>query len=164
MYSAIEVAKYVINRSQEIDSPVSNLKLQKILFYIQAAMLVKLKKPCFRDEIIAWTYGPVIKEVYDKFKIYGRDMIPFQEQTRDMEFDYNRIEIKFEVSKTNINVEEKEIINQVIDAYSKIQNPFVLVEKTHSEEPWKKTEIGKEIQIDLIESYYSKHPEKIYNR
>ena len=65
MYSAIEVAKYVINRSQEIDSPVSNLKLQKILFYIQAAMLVKLKKPCFRDEIIAWTYGPVIKEVYD---------------------------------------------------------------------------------------------------
>ena len=91
-------------------------------------------------------------------------MIPFQEQTRDMEFDYNRIEIKFEVSKTNINVEEKEIINQVIDAYSKIQNPFVLVEKTHSEEPWEKTEIGKEIQIDLIESYYSKHPEKIYNR
>ena len=64
MYKAISVAKYIINYSNSIDSPISNLKLQKLLYYVQAAFLVEEGKKCFCDEIVAWAFGPVVPDVY----------------------------------------------------------------------------------------------------
>lgn len=43
-YSAIDVSTYIINYSCDINSPVSNLKLQKLLYYVQAALLVETGK------------------------------------------------------------------------------------------------------------------------
>ena len=76
MYDAIDVARYVINYSQEIGSPVSNLKLQKILYFIQGIYLSTLDKPCFSDDIEAWGFGPVISDVYHEFKGFGSNDIP----------------------------------------------------------------------------------------
>jgi len=55
---------------------VSNLKLQKILYFIQAEFLVVKGIPCFEEEIIAWGFGPVVLEVYHEYKVYGAAGIP----------------------------------------------------------------------------------------
>ncbi len=47
MYKAMDIAQYVVNYSIEKDNPVSNLKLQKLLYYIQDAFLVEKGEPCF---------------------------------------------------------------------------------------------------------------------
>ena len=131
-YNVIDISSYIIEYSNEIGSPVSNLKLQKLLYYSQAAMLVELGQKCFDSKIMAWEFGPVVVEAYQHYKEYGRDVIPNQEDCK------------------------------VVDSYSQIRNPFELVRKTHEEDPWKNTDLNQEIECDEIRKYYEKQPEKIY--
>lgn len=67
-YSALSVAKYIIDNSPY---EVSNLKLQKMLYFIQGFAFAKLGQALFPDEIEAWTYGPVVPNVYREYMQYG---------------------------------------------------------------------------------------------
>lgn len=161
MYKAIEIAKYVINYSEEIGNPISNLKLQKLLYYIQAAMLVEKGEKCFEDPIIAWEFGPVVIPVYQAYKEYGRSELPVQKMSRNMVFDPVKMKIIFKEPR-EIEIWYRKIINKVIESYAQIENPFDLVKKTHKEKPWQDTCLNEEIECNKIKEYYSIHPEKIY--
>ena len=63
MYSALNVAKYIIDKCTRENYPISNLQLQKILYYIQREFLQRGPK-AFPEEIEAWQFGPVVPEVY----------------------------------------------------------------------------------------------------
>lgn len=76
MYDVLTIADYVIAYYKNVDSVVSNLKLQKILYFLQAAFLIEMDKPLFDSDIEAWSFGPVIPVVYDKFKLFGAASIP----------------------------------------------------------------------------------------
>lgn len=161
MYKAVEVAKYVINYSHDINHPISNLKLQKILYYIQAASLVELGYKCFEEAIVAWEFGPVVEDVYQLYKEYGRAEIPPQSAFKNMDFDSGKMKIVITESK-EIDIADKRIIDKIVNAYKEVENPFELVKKTHQEDPWKTTEINQEIPCPLIKEYYGKNPEKLY--
>lgn len=81
IYSAAAVANYIISHA----SSVTNLKLQKMLYYMQGFALARLGHVLFRDYIEAWTYGPVVPTVYDLFKENGaapiRHTVPAEEIT-----------------------------------------------------------------------------------
>lgn len=68
--SALDISKYIINKHIELGKPVSNLKLQKILYYIQGEILAKLNRQAFNEAIFAWKHGPVLLEVYYKYSNY----------------------------------------------------------------------------------------------
>lgn len=160
-YNVIDIATYIINYSNEIGSPVNNLKLQKLLYYVQAAVLVKANHMCFDSKIVAWKFGPAVPEVYHYYAEYGGDDIPNQEDCKRMKFDGKTMKIIYEPSKKFDNGTKK-IINKVVDSYSEVSNPFALVRKTHEEDPWKNTDLNHEIKCDEIRKYYEKQPEKIY--
>lgn len=163
MYSALEIAKYIINYSIEQENAVSNLKLQKLLYYVQAAFLVEEDKRCFKEPIIAWEYGPVVEDIYKNYKSYGRELITEQqEDTKCLVFDSKAMKIVYR-KVDMIEREDRSIINNVVDAYADVKNPFILVKKTHTESPWKDTDINKEITIEKIRDYYNKERAKIYN-
>lgn len=162
MYSATEIARYVINYSNQINAPVSNLKLQKLLYYIQAAMLVERGEKCFKEPITAWAFGPVVIPVYQIYKEYGRNNIPFQKEVPKAVFDPDKMKIVFKQPQ-KIADSHQQIINKVIESYQKVEDPFLLVKKTHQELPWESTDINDEINCNVIESYYKANPEKIYN-
>ena len=69
MYDVLLMAKYIIKYCNKSNLPISNLKLQKLLYFIQAAFLVEKGHACFPDEIEAWDFGPVVPAVYYKYKI-----------------------------------------------------------------------------------------------
>lgn len=71
MRKAKSVANYVIAYGMKIGHPVSNLQLQKILYYIQVYFLKKKGIPFFKDEIEAWQFGPVIPTVYYQYAAFG---------------------------------------------------------------------------------------------
>lgn len=71
MYDVQDVAEYIITYSEVKDYGISNLKLQKILYLIQAYSLIHTKKPCFSEDIEAWDFGPVIPEMYRKYRQFG---------------------------------------------------------------------------------------------
>lgn len=115
MCKATKVAEYIINTI-----PVDNLKLQKLLFYSQAVHLVlNNKKPLFEDKIEAWMYGPVVPNVYKKYKKFGYEILqPSQNQ------------------KTSLTDSEIKSVDMVIDYYGNMSG-VQLVAKTHQESPWK---------------------------
>ena len=70
MYSALDISKYIVSKCTHENCPVSNLQLQKILYYIQRAFL-RQDRIAFSDEIEAWQFGPVVPNVYYKFCGFG---------------------------------------------------------------------------------------------
>ena len=71
--SAFTVAKFIIQKAK---SPVSNLKLQKLLYYVQGWHLGIHGEPVFSQSIQAWIHGPVVPFVFGKFKHYKWTTIP----------------------------------------------------------------------------------------
>src|SRR3990167_3308538 len=55
---------------------ISNLKLQKLVYYAQGFFLAMHETPLFENDIEAWTHGPVVPELYRQFKEFGRNSIP----------------------------------------------------------------------------------------
>ena len=102
MYSAIEVANYIIKYEHSQKRIISNLKLQKLLYFVQAQFLRILGIPCFSDKIIAWSFGPVMVNVYHAYKYYGG-------------LDITKLK-----NNVNINIEQehKKIINEVLEKFS----------------------------------------------
>lgn len=119
MYEAIEIAKYIINKCIEYNRPVSNLQLQKILYYVQGEYIkITGGDILFNDKIEAWTYGPVVPSVYYEFNGFS---------SSDINLIYDVKDIEFRV---------REIIDPIIEEKS-LLSAWKLVENTHNEIPWK---------------------------
>lgn len=119
-YSVMDVSKYVIRYSNEKNYGITNLRLQKILYFIQAYFLKIKDEPCFKEDMEAWDFGPVVPCVYQKYKKFGAGQIP----------DYTKPVNCFKKEKDHI-----EIINGVIDLLASYQT-YELVEITHHQSPW----------------------------
>lgn len=116
---AIDVAKYIVTKSTAIGHPVTNLKLQKLLYFTQGLSLSVFGKPAFDDEIEAWRYGPVVPNVYSAFSLYGA-------------LDISRKYDDFEIN-------DDEILNSALYVLLKFKdtNAFELVDMTHEQgTPW----------------------------
>lgn len=74
-YSAAAVANCVLEEARERGLEVTNLKLQKLVYFAQGFALARLEHPLFREEIQAWTYGPVIPALYERLKHYGAEVV-----------------------------------------------------------------------------------------
>lgn len=70
-YSAMDIAKYAINRRYKSNRPISNLQIQKMLYLLQVIFTVKTGCLLFPDQFEAWPYGPIIREVYVEFADCG---------------------------------------------------------------------------------------------
>ena len=70
MYSAIDLSKYIVSKCIVDDCPISNLQLQEILFYIQEESL-RYGKIAFPDNIEAWSFGPVVPNVFYHYCGFG---------------------------------------------------------------------------------------------
>ena len=102
MYTALQIADYVIQRCQQKGYVISELKLQKVLYFIQAQFLVfgYENTPCFSDDIQAWKFGPVVPDVYRKYRLYGNAHI----------FSFAK-----EKNFSDIAEEDKEVIDRMVD-------------------------------------------------
>lgn len=160
-YNVIDIAAYIINYSNEIGSPVNNLKLQKLLYYVQAAALVKTNHMCFDSKIVAWKFGPAVPEAYHYYAEYGRDDIPNQEGYKTIKLDNKTLRMSY-TQPVEIDYTIKRIIRNVVDSYSNITNPLELSKKTRKEVPWKTTSLNHEIKCDAMHSYYTKRSNLIF--
>ena len=160
-YNVIDVASYIINYSNQINRPINNLKLQKLLYYVQAAVLVKVNHVCFDSKIIAWKFGPAVPEAYHYYAEYGRDDIPNQEDYKTIKLDNKTLRMSY-TQPVEIDYMTQKIIRSVVDSYSDITNPLWLSRKTCNEDPWKTTSLNHEITCDAMHSYYTKRSNLIF--
>lgn len=81
-YSAIDIANYLVYLMSDVCEDLSNMKLNKLLYYAQGHYLQKTGLPLFSDDIEAWDHGPIINSVYQKYKINGSEHITEYEPAR----------------------------------------------------------------------------------
>lgn len=75
-YDVLDISRYIIGYSNIKDYEISNLKLQKILYFVQAYFLIQRGLPCFKEKIEAWDFGPVVPVAYKEFKKFAGMDIP----------------------------------------------------------------------------------------
>lgn len=120
-YTAMQVARYIVDKCTADRRPISNLQLQKILYFVQCEHMVQTGSPLFDDEFSAWQHGPVIPEVYRAYSLWGANLI--MENYDDAGMD----------------VMTRGIIDPVIEELRNV-SPWALVDETHKDgSPWSQT-------------------------
>jgi len=66
----MDVAHYMIDCCFEIGAPVSNTKLQNLLYYAQGQSLQATGQPLFKDEMYVWGLGVIIYKVHRKYSVF----------------------------------------------------------------------------------------------
>lgn len=138
-HDAMTIANYVIEYSNIKGYSIDNLRLQKMLYFLQCYFLTQKDDVLFSDSIKKWPYGPVVNEVYDNFKTYGPNPITSPEKSYvkiGVEGNEYSVSIK-EYNHKDITKEEKTIIEFVIESLKDLDT-FLLVNITHKEPSWRK--------------------------
>jgi len=151
--NALDVSKIVIAYFDTCGDLITNKKLQKLLYYIEAWSLVH-QSSIIDEDFEAWIHGPVIPEVYHKFKIFNYS--PIKNEYKEGESASKKLN---ELLKDHID--RKDLIIEVLNKYGQMTS-YHLENLTHSEEPWIKARIGlgeldhSSIKIDkkIMKSYY----------
>ena len=71
MYTANDIAAFIIEYENAAGRHINYLRLCKYLYFIQAQFLVNMDKPCFSDKILAWDSGPMVESINREYRIYG---------------------------------------------------------------------------------------------
>ena len=112
--SAHTIAKFIINNSE---TPISNLKLQKLLYYAQGWHLGIKGVPIFNEHIQAWIHGPVVPAIFQEYR----------------EFRWNPIYI--DPTEVTVDAKTAEHVLAVLGAYGKL-SAAQLEALSHEEAPW----------------------------
>ena len=102
MFSAHDVAVYIINWCHQNKIPITNLKLQKLLYYVQGEFSRYRKRRLIADDFYAWQLGPVIPEVYTE---YSMDIINLALEKYAHESTWNLVELSHHQDPWKYNYE-----------------------------------------------------------
>ena len=116
--SPLDVANwFVCQIDREAGDSITHLKLQKLIYYAQAWALALKRSSLFQEDFEAWTHGPVLPSIYDRFKLYGFESLPTC------------------ACENPISGELEEILFEVQRVYGE-KSARSLEQLTHEESPW----------------------------
>jgi uncharacterized phage-associated protein len=138
MPAAMDVARYfLVLVDEESGDSISNLKLQKLLYYAQGFHLAAYDEPLFPEYIEAWAHGPVVPSVYHACKKFGSDTVVLDGDPPMDQFQKRSLEL----------------LEEVYSVYGQF-SAGSLRNMTHEEPPWKLTAQGGIISHDLMREFF----------
>ena len=127
MIDCLNLARYFIIRAYEdgIEADMTNMKLQKLLYYAQSLHLALYDEPFFGEEMQAWRYGPVCPPAYSFYSDFEASQLPIPSKESLLQLPSNQQELLEEVW-----------------GYFGGDHAYRLSNMTHGEFPWKKARKG----------------------
>lgn len=122
-----DIAHYFLYLDAQDDSAdgISNLKLQKLLYFAYSRFLTLFDKALFDEPIEAWQHGPVIPSLYHHYKCYGKNMIPFYAEDASVVQGFSS--------------QERTFLEQIYRDYSQY-SAWKLAALSHEEKPWQEAQ------------------------
>lgn len=150
------IANVVLDRGDELGIGITNMALNKIVYFVHCDYLIETREPLVRAKIEAWEHGPVFREIYHEFKSWKRSDVRSRAKKVDP-FSGELIE-----ARVSFGQSEKLYINRLIDRYINFTAAHLRA-LSHSEDgPWHKvwghdgeTNPGMKISDELILKYYA---------
>lgn len=135
------VAEHILWLRSQRNVPTTPFHLQKLIYIAHGWMLGLTGRPLIADPIWAWQYGPVILDVYRRYRDFGRDPITLPTMDRSMFLDK----------------EQQTVIDTVVDVYDlSFRELFQIThhESTPWSQVWKERGRNSRISNALIEEHY----------
>lgn len=156
-YDGRAVANFVLEVAEREGLPLSNLSLQKVLFFCHAWHLVETGQPLIKQEFEAWKHGPVLQYIYRQFKDY--ESHPIKARAKAL----NPLTGASEVVQHRLDTDTIERLERIIAFYGKLE-PWDLVDLSHEKGgPWDmvwhhggRVNPGMKIPNQAIFEFYSK--------
>ena len=157
MYEARKICNFLIARSHTHSFELTNLRLNKLLYFIHGWGLTSRREGLIRNHFLAWTHGPVVRPVYHSFKAYGETKITEPAKYLDYISGENRT-----VGHDDIFPADVEIIERIFASYDRFTTSQ-LVDLTHVKGgPWeviysawaKDNRVNLRIPNDLIRAHF----------
>jgi uncharacterized phage-associated protein len=114
-----KLSDILLVQSRDRGEHLSNLKLQKLLYYTQAWHLALYDRPLFGEDFQAWVHGPALVSQYHRFKDNGWRPI------------LNTI---YGPPRTGVGYLDRHI-GQILDIFG-VEPATALEMMTHRETPW----------------------------
>jgi len=147
LLSALDISSYFVYLASKLDeNDLTNLKLQKLLYFAQGLYLAKTGKPLFKDSIIAWDLGPVVREVYDKFKVCGV-------------FPITAFDLKISKDPQGLPEDIKSFVEEIWEDQGKYSANYLVSETHRSGTPWYeayKKGANTVIEQESLKNYFKK--------
>lgn len=119
MLSVYKVADFFIELAQnENEEFMTNLRLQKLLYFAQGWSLARNGRPLFSEPVEAWVYGPVVRSAYQKYAPYRANPIIQAEEELD-----------------ELSEDDMSLLLDVYRYYGRY-TASALVELSHKTQPW----------------------------
>lgn len=131
--NVLDVCDYILFKSKKIlgdDYDVTNMKLNKLLYYVQLGALSLLGRELFLNEFEAWKFGPVHPIVYYAFRNGSDLIIPTTEY------------------HGRLSREEMQVTDKVLERYVQF-SAFELRDRTHRELPWKNAQVRQDKKMTI---------------
>lgn len=147
-HKALDIATHIIKTSIDAGDPVTNKKLQKLLYYAQVWHYTLFNDTrLFSDELEAWVHGPVVPKVYGYYK----------------DFNFSPIQLDEKIRLITLTKREQSFLRNIWDVYGKYDGDY-LEALSHSEEPWREARRGLEahapskakINLNTAKAFYGK--------
>lgn len=138
VYSVEDVSRCVVECSKVHGLSISNLRLQKLLYFLQGFRLVDSGGTVglFKENIVAWKFGPVVKESYFLFNKYGRSPISDYSSVYKIEVDRGKVVISHSLWKNPLAESDKVFVSKVVLGLKNFLDSR-LVSITHDKDgPW----------------------------
>ena len=156
MYPAFSIAKYFIRKGIDDSRPVTNMKLQKLIYFSHGWHLAYTGEPLIDEFVEAWQYGPVVPSIYHSFKSLGNlpiDKPEFIEHVeRTLNGELTRVELSAEdvAFLDDIWQSHKDFTGRELSSITHLEGtPWSRVFETHKEFK------GTDIPNDLIKNYFT---------
>ncbi|NEU76725.1 DUF4065 domain-containing protein [Hassallia byssoidea VB512170] len=136
MIDCLNAARYFIIRAYEdgMEAEMTNMKVQKLLYYSQSLHLALYDEPLFDEEIQAWRYGPVCPPAY---RFYS-------------EFEAKQLPIPSKEFLLQVADDKKKLLEEIWEYFGSY-HAYLLSDMTHLEFPWKKARKGLPSQASSTE-------------
>lgn len=131
MYEARKISNYLLGKFDAERFDLTNLRLNKLLFFIHAAAMTKKEEGLIRNHFEAWQYGPVLRPVFDAFKRHGDQWIKAPAEYLDYASGLHK-----PIPYNDIAEDDVAIIIDAFNEYSRFSTPQLVALSHERDGPW----------------------------
>lgn len=155
MFDVRAIANLVLEIAATRKIDVTNMALNKIVFFVHSDYLIENNRPLVGAKIEAWKHGPVFREIYHEFK--GWDKEPIAGRAKRVNPESGEVELA-----TDDFGGEESYLRDLVNRYVDFSAAYLRAISHRPGGPWHtvwghdgETNPGMQISNDIILEHYS---------
>jgi len=143
MYDVLSVADAILRIAKEKGKQLTPMQLVKLTYIAHGWSLALRGRDLFRNRIEAWKYGPVIPDLYQATKQYGRNPMP--------------LELIGGADDFPVNADDKQFLEEIFEAYGNLDGIKLSYLTHQAGTPWTEAYVpglNAEITDERITEHY----------